>query len=47
MNTCEVEMTVAESVEIIDPKQFVTYYTGTTEPSADLGEDGDIYLKVV
>lgn len=26
---------------------FVTYYTGTSEPSASLGEDGDIYLKVV
>lgn len=25
---------------------FVTYYTGSTEPSASLGNDGDIYLKV-
>lgn len=23
------------------------YYTGTTEPPASLGNDGDIYLKVV
>lgn len=23
-----------------------TYYTGTDEPSADLGNDGDLYLKV-
>lgn len=23
------------------------YYTGTTDPPASLGEDGDIYLKVV
>ena len=26
---------------------FVTYYTGSTAPSASLGSDGDIYLKVV
>ena len=26
---------------------FITYYTGTSEPSASLGSDGDIYLKVV
>lgn len=26
---------------------FVTYYTGTGEPSASLGNDGDIYLKTV
>lgn len=26
---------------------FVTYYTGTTDPPASLGNDGDIYLKVV
>lgn len=24
---------------------FVTYYTGTTDPSSSLGNDGDIYLK--
>lgn len=27
--------------------QFITYYTGTTEPSATLGQNGDIYLKTV
>ncbi len=27
--------------------QFITYYTGTTEPSASLGQNGDIYLKTV
>ena len=43
---CTVELTVEENVEIIDPKQFVTYYTGTSEPPTSLGEDGDIYLKV-
>lgn len=26
---------------------FVTYYTGTTDPSASLGQNGDIYLKTV
>ena len=26
--------------------QFITYYTGTTDPPANLGVDGDIYLKV-
>lgn len=27
--------------------EFVTYYTGSTEPSSSLGSNGDIYLKVV
>lgn len=27
--------------------QFITYYTGTTDPSASLGQNGDIYLKTV
>lgn len=26
---------------------FVTYRTGTTDPASSLGDDGDIYLKVV
>ena len=26
---------------------FITYYTGTTTPSSSLGNNGDIYLKVV
>lgn len=25
---------------------FITYYTGTSTPSASQGSDGDIYLKV-
>ena len=25
--------------------QFATYYTGSAEPSASLGVDGDLYLK--
>lgn len=28
-------------------KQFVTYYTGSSAPSSSLGQNGDIYLKVV
>lgn len=27
--------------------QFITYYTGTAEPSASLGQNGDIYLQTV
>lgn len=27
--------------------QFVTYYTGASDPSASLGNNGDIYLKTV
>lgn len=26
---------------------FINVYTGTTDPSSSLGNDGDIYLKVV
>lgn len=26
---------------------FVTYYTGTSDPSSSTGVNGDIYLKVV
>lgn len=25
---------------------FITCYTGTTDPSSSLGQDGDVYLKV-
>lgn len=31
----------------VDETEIITYYTGTSAPSASLGEDGDIYLKVV
>lgn len=33
--------------QITGAVSFVTYYTGTTAPSASLGKNGDIYLKVV
>lgn len=31
----------------IDEEEIITYYTGSTNPSSSLGENGDIYLKVV
>ena len=40
-----VNVTNLASVTVAIP--FVTYYTGTGDPSASLGSDGDIYLKVV
>lgn len=33
--------------QITGAVSFVTYYTGSTVPSASLGSNGDIYLKVV
>lgn len=36
---------VYKSVTVSVP--IVTYYTGTSDPSSNLGNDGDIYLKVV
>ena len=27
--------------------EYITYYTGTTDPASSLGSDEDIYLKVV
>lgn len=26
--------------------EFITCYTGTSDPSSSLGQDGDVYLKV-
>ncbi len=31
----------------IDETEVITYYTGSGNPSASMGEDGDIYLEVV
>lgn len=31
----------------IDEEEIVTYYTGSSTPASSLGDDGDIYLKVV
>ena len=35
------------TAKFIDEEDVITYRTGTSEPSASLGNDGDIYLKVV
>ena len=40
-----VNVTNLASVTVAIP--FVTYYTGTSDPAASLGNDGDIYLKTV
>ena len=34
-------------VKITGTVEFVTYYTGSTDPSSGTGSNGDIYLKVV
>ncbi len=33
--------------KVVGTLSFITYYTGTTDPPSLLGNDGDIYLKVV
>lgn len=33
--------------QITGSVSFVTYYTGSSSPSSSLGQNGDIYLKVV
>lgn len=38
--------TINTGASVTGTLEFVTYYTGSTEPSASLGNDGDIYLKV-
>lgn len=35
------------TANFIDEDEIITYYTGTAEPTAGTGNDGDIYLKVV
>ena len=37
----------ANGQKITGTVQFVTYYTGSTNPASSLGSNGDIYLKVV
>jgi len=29
----------------IDEEEVITYYTGSSAPSASLGSDGDVYLQ--
>ena len=35
------------TAKFIDEEEIITYYTGSTNSSSSLGENGDIYLKVV
>lgn len=43
----ELPKTGGGTAKFIDEAEIITYYTGTTTPSSSLGENGDIYLKVV
>ena len=38
---------LAEGTSTTGGLSFITVYTGTSTPSASLGSNGDIYLKVV
>lgn len=35
------------TAKFIDEEEIITYYTGSITPASSLGEDNDIYLKVV
>ena len=35
------------TARFIDQDEIITYYTGSSTPASSLGDDGDIYLKVV
>lgn len=35
------------TARFIDEEEIITYYTGSSAPASTLGENGDIYLKVV
>lgn len=35
------------TARFIDEDDAITYYTGSSTPSSNTGENGDIYLKVV
>lgn len=35
-----------EGTKLTGVLQFITCYTGTSDPSSSLGQDGDVYLKV-
>ena len=43
----ELPKTGGGTAKFIDEAEIITYYTGSTTPSSSLGENGDIYLKVV
>lgn len=35
------------TAKFIDEDEIITYYTGSSDPSSSIGDNGDIYLKVV
>lgn len=41
----DVPKTGGGTARFIDEEEIITYYTGSSAPSASLGEDGDIYLQ--
>ena len=43
----DVPQTGGGTARFIDEDETITYYTGSTTPASSLGEDNDIYLKVV
>lgn len=43
----DVPKTGGGTARFIDEEEIITYYTGSTTPASSLGENGDIYLKVV
>ena len=43
----DVPKTGGGTARFVDEDEIITYYTGSTTPASSLGEDNDIYLKVV
>lgn len=41
----ELPKTSGGTATFIDEDEIVTYYTGSSTPSAAIGNDGDIYLQ--
>ncbi len=40
------EFYLANGTKATGTLEFITYYTGSSNPSSSLGNNGDIYLKV-
>lgn len=38
--------TINTGASVTGTLEFITCYSGTSDPSSSLGEDGDVYLKV-
>lgn len=41
----DVPATGGGTARFIDEAEIITYYTGSSAPSSNLGNDGDIYLQ--